>query len=202
MQAVRAAWPAVDHVELHVPQECVCRFIGPNGAGKSTTMKMLLGLIHPTAGRVRLLGRELTEKNRLPLLPDRQPDWVPRRVSASDRTGKSGDRSRLKGVPHTGHWPRAGHCASDAGPQPPGRAVFARPKQRPALPWRCWAAKLLILDEPTNGLDPPGIQEMLIRHARRHGRDGADLEPSLGRDGTDGQAGRHHRPQPYSLRDR
>ena len=59
---------AVDHVELHVPQGCVYGFIGPNGAGKSTTMKMLLGLIHPTAGRVRLLGQELTEKSRLPLL--------------------------------------------------------------------------------------------------------------------------------------
>ena len=46
---------AVDHVELHVPQGCVYGFIGPNGAGKSTTMKMLLGLIHPTAGRVRNL---------------------------------------------------------------------------------------------------------------------------------------------------
>ena len=38
-------------------------------------MKMLLGLIHPTAGRVRLLGQELTEKSRLPTAaPDRQPD--------------------------------------------------------------------------------------------------------------------------------
>lgn len=66
---------AVDHVELHVPQGCVYGFIGPNGAGKSTTMKMLLGLIHPTAGRVRLLGQELTEKSRsAAAAPDRQPD--------------------------------------------------------------------------------------------------------------------------------
>ena len=43
---------AVDHVELHVPQGSVYGFIGPNGAGKSTTMKMLLGLIHPTEGQV------------------------------------------------------------------------------------------------------------------------------------------------------
>ena len=91
---------AVDHVELHVPQGCVYGFIGPNGAGKSTTMKMLLGLIHPTAGRVRLLGQELTEKSRLPLL--RQTGSFvsascTRRVSASDRTGESGDRGRLKG---------------------------------------------------------------------------------------------------------
>ena len=58
---------AVDHVELHVPQGCVYGFIGPNGAGKSTTMKMLLGLIHPTAGQVTLLGQTLNEKNRLAL---------------------------------------------------------------------------------------------------------------------------------------
>ena len=54
---------AVDHVELHVPQGCVYGFIGPNGAGKSTTMKMLLGLIHPTAGRVRLLGQEAAARH-------------------------------------------------------------------------------------------------------------------------------------------
>ena len=55
---------AVDHVELHVPQGCVYGFIGPNGAGKSTTMKMLLGLIHPTSGSVRLLGQPLTRESR------------------------------------------------------------------------------------------------------------------------------------------
>ena len=43
---------AVDHVALQVPKGCVYGFIGPNGAGKSTTMKMLLGLIHPSAGQV------------------------------------------------------------------------------------------------------------------------------------------------------
>ena len=60
--------PAVDGVELHVPEGCVYGFIGPNGAGKSTTMKMLLGLVHPTAGRVCLLGQPMTEQNRLALL--------------------------------------------------------------------------------------------------------------------------------------
>ena len=46
----------VHNLDLHVPQGCVYGFIGPNGAGKSTSMKMLLGLVHPTAGSVALLG--------------------------------------------------------------------------------------------------------------------------------------------------
>ena len=45
----------VHNLDLHVPQGCVYGFIGPNGAGKSTSMKMLLGLVHPTAGSVALL---------------------------------------------------------------------------------------------------------------------------------------------------
>ena len=55
----------VHNLDLHVPQGCVYGFIGPNGAGKSTSMKMLLGLVHPTAGSVALLGRTLTERTRL-----------------------------------------------------------------------------------------------------------------------------------------
>ena len=42
--------PVVDHLNLTVPEGCVYGFLGPNGAGKSTTMKMLLGLVHPTGG--------------------------------------------------------------------------------------------------------------------------------------------------------
>ena len=60
--------PAVDGLSLSVPEGSVYGFIGPNGAGKSTTMKMLLGLVHPTAGSVALLGRTLTERTRLELL--------------------------------------------------------------------------------------------------------------------------------------
>ena len=55
----------VDHLALTVPEGCADGFLGPNGAGKSTTMKMLLGLVHPTGGTVRLLGREMTDANRL-----------------------------------------------------------------------------------------------------------------------------------------
>ena len=63
-----AGIPVVDHLRLTVPQGCVYGFLGPNGAGKSTTMKMLLGLVHPTAGSVELLEKPLKEENRIALL--------------------------------------------------------------------------------------------------------------------------------------
>ncbi len=58
----------VDDLNLHLPESCVYGFLGPNGAGKSTTIKMLLGLIHPTGGSIRLFGQPLTETNRISLL--------------------------------------------------------------------------------------------------------------------------------------
>ena len=60
--------PVVDHLNLTVPEGCVYGFLGPNGAGKSTTMKMLLGLVHPTGGSVELLGHTLNESSRIVLL--------------------------------------------------------------------------------------------------------------------------------------
>ena len=59
--------PAVDGLSLSVPEGSVYGFIGPNGAGKSTTMKMLLGLVKPNSGSIRLLGKSMTQQNRLSL---------------------------------------------------------------------------------------------------------------------------------------
>ena len=58
----------VDGLSLSVPEGSVYGFIGPNGAGKSTTMKMLLGLVKPDSGSIRLLGKPMTPQNRLSLL--------------------------------------------------------------------------------------------------------------------------------------
>jgi ABC-2 type transport system ATP-binding protein len=52
---------AVDTLNLVVPHGVVYGFLGPNGAGKTTTIRMLLGLVAPTAGEVWLLGRRLPE---------------------------------------------------------------------------------------------------------------------------------------------
>ena len=153
---------AVDHVELHVPQGCVYGFIGPNGAGKSTTMKMLLGLIHPTAGRVRLLGQELTEKSRLTLL--RQTGSLIEspagylHLTAQENLEIVAD---LKGVPHKdiGRVLDIVHLTQDRSLRV-GQYSLGM-KQRLGIAMALLGSpKLLILDEPTNGLDPAGIQEM------------------------------------------
>src|SRR5690606_27903164 len=52
----RSGQAAVDHIDLAVPRGAVYGFLGPNGSGKTTTIRMLLGLIRPTAGRHTLLG--------------------------------------------------------------------------------------------------------------------------------------------------
>lgn len=159
---------AVDHVELHVPQGCVYGFIGPNGAGKSTTMKMLLGLIHPTAGRVRLLGQELTEKSRLPLL--RQTGSLIEspagylHLTAQENLEIVAD---LKRVPHKDidRVLDIVHLTQDRNRRV-GQYSLGM-KQRLGITMALLGSpKLLILDEPTNGLDPAGIQEMraLIRN--------------------------------------
>ena len=59
---------SVKNVSLKVRPGCVYGFLGPNGAGKSTTMKMLLGLVKPTQGSIRIFGKEILEKNRIEIL--------------------------------------------------------------------------------------------------------------------------------------
>lgn len=158
----------VNDVSFSVQDGDWLMLIGPNGAGKSTTMKMLLGLIHPTAGRVRLLGQELTEKSRLPLL--RQTGSLIEspagylHLTAQENLEIVAD---LKGVPHKdiGRVLDIVHLTQDRNRRV-GQYSLGM-KQRLGIAMALLGSpKLLILDEPTNGLDPAGIQEMraLIRN--------------------------------------
>src|SRR5258707_2017232 len=47
---------ALDGLSMRVPRGCVCGFLGPNGAGKTTTLRVLMGVLAPTAGQARVLG--------------------------------------------------------------------------------------------------------------------------------------------------
>lgn len=160
---------AVDHVSLAVPNGSVYGLLGPNGAGKTTTLKMITGLFRPTEGKIlfdgapwsrrtlsavgalveapalygNLTAREnLLVHTKLLRLPERRIDEVLETVDLKDTGRKRASQFSL------GMKQRLGIAI----------ALLKHPK-------------LLILDEPTNGLDPLGIQELreLIRSFREDG---------------------------------
>ena len=59
---------SVNDLNMTVAEGSIYGFLGPNGAGKSTTLKMLLGLVHPTEGEIKIFGKKVTSKNRIEIL--------------------------------------------------------------------------------------------------------------------------------------
>ena len=168
---------AVDGLDLRVPAGSVFGFLGPNGSGKTTTIRMLMGLIEPTAGTARVLGRPmpagsrsvlpqvgaliegpalygfLTGRDNLVRFDSADPAADPRtrraRVEAAlDRVGLAAAADKKAKAYSLGMKQRLGLAAA-----------LLRPR------------RLLVLDEPTNGLDPQGMREIrsLIRELAAEG---------------------------------
>jgi ABC-2 type transport system ATP-binding protein len=163
---------AVAGVDLTVHTGDVYGYLGPNGAGKTTCLRMMLGLIRPTAGTVRLFGRDpletvqalddvagfveaptfypyLTGRRNLELLAAFDGDGAPDRIDEALETVELSDRAkdRVGGYSH-GMRQRLGIAA----------ALLRDPK-------------MLLLDEPATGLDPAGMRDMrlLIRRLADQG---------------------------------
>jgi ABC-2 type transport system ATP-binding protein len=151
---------AVDSLDLEVPTGAVAGFIGPNGAGKTTTMAMLLGLVAPSAGSGTVLGASLDE-----------PASYLARVGALIETpafwpGLTGGEN-LRVLATLGrHDPsRISEVLALVGLHDRGGDRFGQyslgMKQRLGIAAALLGdPELLVLDEPTNGLDPAGINEM------------------------------------------
>ena len=157
----------VAHLDLNVPEGSVYGFLGPNGAGKSTTLKMILGLVQPTAGSIRVLGKQMNRANRLAVL--RQVDSLIESPSYYGHlTGEENLRivQTLRGVPEKSIREVLQIVRLDGQRGKKVAHYSLGMKQRLGLAAALLGyPRLLILDEPTNGLDPAGIQEMreLIR---------------------------------------
>jgi ABC-type multidrug transport system ATPase subunit len=157
---------AVDSIDLAVPRGSVFGFLGPNGSGKTTSIRMMLGLVQATSGDVRVLGEPMPDRLRevlprvgalvegpafYPFLSgeanlrrfdsaDRHASSATRRArvaSALDRVGLSAAASKKAGAYSLGMKQRLGIANA-----------LLQPRE------------LLVLDEPTNGLDPQGTREV------------------------------------------
>jgi ABC-2 type transport system ATP-binding protein len=164
---------AVDHVDLNVQAGDVYGFLGPNGAGKTTTLRMALGLIMPTEGRVELFGRDPIREGARALdgvagfveAPRFYP-YLPARKNLELLAALDGDgaASRIDEVLEIVELaPRAKHKVGGYSHGMRQRlGIAAALLRRP---------RLLILDEPATGLDPAGMRDMRTLIRRLAGED-------------------------------
>ena len=152
----------VNQLDLRVPGGSIYGFLGPNGAGKSTTLKMLLGLVKPTAGNITILGKEVSSKNRLTILSS-TGSLIESPAYYGHLSGKENLQiiCTLKNLPET-EIPRVLQIVRMKDQQNKKVSQYSLGmKQRLGLAAALLGnPKILLLDEPTNGLDPAGIQEM------------------------------------------
>lgn len=153
---------SVSNLNIHIKKGRIYGLLGRNGAGKSTTMKMLLGLLKPSAGDVYIFGKSL-KGNERKILPRigcliETPGFYP------NLTGGENLKlfAKLRGIPRLNAVKEA---LNIVGLLYGDKKVFSEysmgMKQRLAIALAIMHdPELLILDEPTNGLDPIGIAEV------------------------------------------
>ncbi len=156
---------AVDRLDLDVREGDIFGFLGANGSGKTTTVRMLLGLVLATSGEAEVLGRPMP-RSWSTVLPEvgtlvegpAAYDHLSGRANLSlvDAVGKSSRRTRRRRVADA-----LDEVGLTAAADRKVRGYSLGMRQRLGLAAALLRSpRLLVLDEPTNGLDPQGIREI------------------------------------------
>lgn len=152
----------VNNLNMSIFENRIYGFLGPNGAGKSTTLKMILGLVHPTKGKIEMFGKDFNSKNRIEILRN-----AGSLIESPSYYGHLTAKENLKifamllDVPKNNIDKVLQIVRLDKQQNKKVSKFSLGMKQRLGLASALLSfPKLLILDEPTNGLDPSGIQEM------------------------------------------
>ena len=164
-----SAQTAVDHVSLHVEEGKVYGLLGPNGAGKSTTLKMVTGVLHPSEGQMLFEGRPWRRDDlyRIGSLVEQPPLYQNLTARENLRV-----RTTLLGLPEERIDEVLGAVGlTDTGTKRAGRFSMGMRQCLGIALALLVHPRLLILDEPTNGLDPIGIEDLrgLIRSFPKQG---------------------------------
>jgi ABC-2 type transport system ATP-binding protein len=151
---------AVSHINFDVPLGTVCGFVGPNGSGKTTTMRMLLGLISHTGGNGQVLDASIDE-------PAKYLSQVGAMIEGPAFYPALTGAENLRVLATLGGFPqeRVQTLLNQVGLGDRAKSKYKTyslgMKQRLGIAAALLPnPKLLMLDEPTNGLDPEGIQEV------------------------------------------
>ncbi len=165
---------AVNDVSLRVPTGAIYGFLGPNGAGKTTTIRMIMSILYPDSGTIRVLGNTNPEavKDRLGYLPEEKGLY--KKMKAADLIAYFG---RLKGMARSDARARAVSMLEAFGlgewAERKCEALSKGMGQKvQILATLVHGPRLVILDEPFSGLDPVNVEivQDLILGMKREGR--------------------------------
>lgn len=164
---------AVGNVSFHIDHREIFGLLGPNGSGKSTTIKLILGLLRPTRGRISVFGKDPTDvsiKKRIGYLPEESYlygflnaretlDYYGKLFELDRRTrrGRMDELLDMVGLTHAQHRPVREYSKGMQRRIGIAQALINDPD-------------LLILDEPTTGLDPIGtrqVKDLILELGRR-----------------------------------
>ena len=170
---LRSTAKAVDGIDFHIDRHEIFGLLGPNGSGKSTSIKMILGLLHKTRGRLVVFGRDPSDvavKRKIGYLPEET--YLYRYLNPTEtldyygklfgldrrtRTRRTGELLEMVGLDQVAHRPAGEFSKGMARRLGLAQALVNDPE-------------LLILDEPTSGLDPLGtrqVKDLILELGRR-----------------------------------